>query len=263
MIFQSPGAILFHLGPLTIRWYGICIAVGFLIATYFGMRLAKSRGIDTDKLVNCALASFIGGIIGARLYFVALTWQYYREHVSEILATWNGGMSIHGGIIGGAIVGALFCRRNKLSILPICDILTSVLPLAQAIGRWGNFFNSEAFGLPVPNNFPLKLFIPVANRPMRFCGMSYFHPTFLYESIWDLSLFLLLYFYVAPKLQRYPGASSLVFLAGYSLGRILIEPLRTDSIMAFGMPAPLVVSAICLTGAVIGLTQLIRAYRRP
>jgi phosphatidylglycerol:prolipoprotein diacylglycerol transferase len=279
MEFQSPGAILFHLGPLTVRWYGIMVALGFLAATSAATRLAKrwemapGQGscpfVDgfEDKIVNLALLCFIGGIIGARLYFVALSWPQFASNPSEIFFSAREGfsirgLSIHGGIIGALIVGLTYCWRTKLPFLTSCDVIAACLPLGQAIGRWGNFFNSEAFGRPVPDHFPLKLFIPPDQRPLLFSNFQFFHPTFLYESLWDLALFLILFKYAADKLRKYPGLTSCVYLAGYSIGRLLIEPIRVDSIMfAPGLPTPSLVSGLSLIIALIGMLIILMRNR--
>jgi phosphatidylglycerol---prolipoprotein diacylglyceryl transferase len=238
--------VLCKLGSLTIRWYGVLIAAGFILACHFATRLAKRAGIDPDKLTNLTLLCFIAGIVGCRLYYVALNWTTYIHRPAEILATWQGGMSIHGGIIGGFIAFCLCCKFQHLPARQTADICAAVLPLGQAIGRWGNFFNSEAFGLPVPNGFPLAVFIPVESRPAPFATDSLFHATFLYESFWDLGIFLLIYFYLSKKFARFPGLCSLVYIALYSAGRLMIEPLRTDSIMAGSVPVPMLASAAFL-----------------
>lgn len=268
----SPGAIALqfgpialpngaHLGPIVIRYYGVMIAIGFLIATWFATNLAKKRDIDADKLLNGALLSFIGGIVGARLYFVALSWPSFANHPEEILATWLGGLSIHGGIIGAVITGWIYCKISKLDFLPALDVCACVVPLAQAVGRWGNFFNSEAFGKPVPDDYPLRLFIPPNSRPAGYENSSYFHATFLYESIWDLGIFLLLYFFLSERLRKWPGMTFLAYLLLYSIGRFLIEPLRLDSIMVSGMAAPEVVSGAIIVGSALAMIALWLKHR--
>lgn len=256
-MFQSPGAVLVKIGPVTIRWYGLMIAVGFLLATFAVMRKAKQWGLNPDVILNCCLTCFMCGIIGARLYFAALKWPAFAGNPLEILAIWNGGLSIHGGLIGAIIGGIIFCRLHKLPVLAVCDLLACVTPLGQAIGRWGNFFNSEAFGRPVDESFPLKLFIPIEHRPINYINNEYFHPTFLYESVWNLLLFVALYFGLADRMRKYPGMIFCIYIAGYSLGRLLIEPIRTDSIMAFGMAAPIIASAVSLGVAVIATGALV------
>src|SRR5277367_4046528 len=238
MEFQSPGGIFLKFGPVTIRWYGVMIALGFICASVALSIRARKWGLESEKILNCALVAFISGIVGARLYFVALSWSYFSSHLGEIAATWNGGLSIHGGIIVGTAAAWLYCRREKLPFLKFADLGGAVVPLAQAIGRWGNFFNSELFGRPVSPEFPLRLFIPQDRRPVGYEGISYYHPTFLYESLWDLMLFLLLYYVLLDRLRNKPGLVFSLFVAGYSLGRTLIEPLRMDSIMMGGYQVP-------------------------
>jgi len=251
MELQSPGGIFLKIGPLTVRWYGVMIALGFIAASLALSIRARKWGLEADKVMNCALICFISGIVGARLYFVALSWAYFSSHLAEIAATWNGGLSIHGGIIGGALAGWLYCKREKLPFLQLADLTGAVIPLAQAIGRWGNFFNSELFGRPVALDFPLRLFIPIERRPAGFESISYYHATFLYESVWDLLLFALLYFLMADRLRNRPGLVFSLFIAGYSLGRALIEPLRMDSIMMAGWQVPFVVSLVWLALSVV------------
>lgn len=246
LVLQSPGAILCKLGPITVRWYGVLIALGFVCASFCATQLARKKGINTEQLTNLTLICFIAGIIGARLYFVALNWSSYINRPAEILATWQGGLSIHGGIIGGFIAGWLYANYHKMPKRIIADICGAIIPLGQAIGRWGNFFNSEAFGAPVPQGFPLAVFIAPESRPIRFPDASLFHATFLYESIWDLGIFLLIYFYLFKRLEKYPGLCFLVYLALYNIGRLMIEPLRTDSIMAGEIPVPIIASVAFL-----------------
>jgi len=262
MIFQSPGAFFINLSFLQIRWYGIMIAFGFVLAAIMAHRLAKRWRIDTEQVTNLCLISFIGGIIGGRLYFVALNWSAFFVQPWEILAMWHGGMSIHGGIIGGFLTAAIYSRFTKLKILRSLDLGGCVTPLAQAVGRWGNFFNSEAYGKPVPDDFPLKLFIPRENRGYEYFNHEYFHPTFLYESIWNLLIFLFLYNVASKKLYKYPGLTFLLYLDLYSLGRLLIEPLRVDSIMAGSIPVPIIASAASLVGSSILFLALLLYYKK-
>jgi phosphatidylglycerol---prolipoprotein diacylglyceryl transferase len=262
--FQSPGSILLQLGPLAIRWYGFLIALGAVIACSVATKLAKRFQFDLEHVLNCVFWCFIGGIIGARLYYVALKWEYFLQHLNEIPATWLGGLSIHGGLLGATICGAIYCRKVKLPILPMSDLISVCVPLAQAIGRWGNFFNSELFGRPVGPDFFLRLYIPPENRPLDYREFSYFHPTFLYESIWDLLLFCLLYFVVVNKTRAYPGLTFMIYLAGYSLGRMLIEPLRIDGFsFVAGMQTPVVISAVFLAGSIIGMVLILKRGRQP
>lgn len=262
IVLQSPGAIICKLGPITIRWYSIMIAFGFLCASHFAGRMAKRVGVDSEKLTNLVLLSFIAGILGARLYFVALKWHDYVGRPQDILATWQGGMSIHGGIIGGFIVGMIYASLNKMPKRQIADIVGAILPLGQAVGRWGNFFNSEAFGGPVPEGFPLAVFIPVGARPAAFINSELFHATFLYESIWDLGIFALIYCYLSKKLVKLPGICFLIYLGLYNIGRLIIEPMRSDSIMAGEIPVPIIASALMLLVSIALMPVLIQYAKK-
>lgn len=235
------------------RWYGVMFALGFISVTITASRLGKKYGIKEEDIINCALINFVGGVIGARLYFVALKWDYFKDHLNQICATWLGGLSIHGGVAGALLTSVLYCRLNKLPFFAICDILAACMPLAQAIGRWGNFFNSELYGQPVPDNFPLKLYIPLEYRPPNATGNEYFHPTFLYESVWNLGLFFILYFYFLPRFRKYKFLTSLVYIAAYNVGRLLIEPLRMDSIMYHGIQTPMIAGGIALGASLAGI----------
>lgn len=259
MIFQSPGAIICKLGSLTIRWYGLLIYLGMLLTVNAAVRLAKARGLDKDSTINLALICFVFGIIGARLYYVALNLSHFLVYPAEIPATWNGGLSIHGGIVGGALAGIIYLKRKKLPVLKYIDIVAASTPIAQAVGRWGNFFNSEAFGRPVEPDFPLKLYIPPDARPVAYFHYTYFHPTFLYESVWNLLLFCFLYFYASKKTEKTPGVTTCLYLTGYSLGRLLIEPIRIDAIASYmGVPVPFLVSAATIGIALCAIMYLVR-----
>jgi len=256
MTFYSPGSVFIHLGPITIRYYGLMYLLGFLLASIILRRLAGRFNVQMEALVNCALICFLGGIVGARLYYVLLSLPYFANHVLEIPAVWHGGLSIHGGIIGGAIAVIIYCKQKHIPVLATGDLLSTVIPLAQAIGRWGNFFNNELFGLPVSASFPIKQYIPPDMRPERFASYEFFQPAFLYESIWDFVLFLVLYFIVLPRYRKYPGITFFTYVAGYSLGRILIEPIRVDSIMLGNVQIPLIVSWLFLLVSLIAVIFL-------
>jgi phosphatidylglycerol:prolipoprotein diacylglycerol transferase len=259
--FESPGAIIFKLGPVTVRWYGLMFVLGFFSAAAMAMRLGKKWEMDTEELLNTAFWGFGGGVVGARLYFVLLNYKHFLEEPLQAFMIWTGGLSIHGGILGGILAGFIYCKVRKLPFLKTADLLLGSIPLAQAIGRWGNFFNSEAFGKPVSSDFPLRLFIPEANRPLEFRDQLYFHPTFLYEAVYDVLLFCILYFGLAERVKNYPGLLSCLYIAGYSIGRLIIEPMRTDSLYAFGMPAAILTSSILL-GLSLVLAGVVVNYHR-
>ncbi len=231
--FQSPGAEIVSLGPFTLRWYGLLITSAVLIGVWLSQYLAKKRGIDPEKVGDMVIWLVIAAISSARLYYVLFEWQSYAARPGDIIAIWKGGIAIHGAVLGGTLATWIFAKLNRLSFWQLSGVVAPSLILGQAIGRWGNFFNSEAFGRPT--DLPWKLFIPLANRPDGYQGFEYFHPTFLYESLWNLGVFgllLSLFFWG----QRNPGrlkASTLFLLyaIAYSAGRFWIEGLRTDSLM--------------------------------
>ncbi len=180
-MFTSPGAIALQFGPLAIRWYGILIATGVLLGTTLAHREAIRRGQDPDKLLNTIVLAVLVALLGARLYYVLFNWDYYAANPAKIVAVWEGGLAIHGGLIAGALATILYCRYAGLSLPVTMDIMVPGVAIGQAIGRWGNFFNQEAFG--VPTTLPWKLYIDPAHRPPHLAGFEYFHPTFLYESL--------------------------------------------------------------------------------
>ena len=236
--FTSPGPLVFQLGPFALRWYGLLIALAVLTGLLLAMRLGRRRGIDDALIADLLPVLVIGAVLGARSYYVALEWRQYQGHWQDALAIWRGGIAIHGALIGGTIATILFCRWRRRRFWPLLDVLVPAVALGQAIGRWGNFFNSEAFGLPT--DLPWKLTIPVANRPSEFLEQATFHPTFLYESLWNLGVcgLLLLLFRQAGRgrIQLPAGALSCVYLMAYSTGRVWIEGLRLDPLCLFSTP---------------------------
>lgn len=256
--FTSPGPILVELGPITIRWYGLLIATAVLIGVSLSQYLAKQRQINPELLSDVAIWLVIAAVPAARLYYVAFEWEQYATDPQRIFAIWEGGIAIHGAIIGGVVASLIFARINKISFWQLADLIAPSLILGQAIGRWGNFFNSEAFG--APTDLPWKLYIPYAQRPPEYAQFEYFHPTFLYESLWNLmvlALLLTLFFRgLKGKPQLKAGTLFLVYLATYSLGRLWIEGLRTDSLMLGLLRIAQVVSIGGIGLGLVGLAWL-------
>jgi phosphatidylglycerol:prolipoprotein diacylglycerol transferase len=178
LVFSSPGPLVFQLGPFALRWYGLLIALAVLLGLALASRLAKARGIDPVLVADLLPLLVLGAVIGARVYYVALEWRQYAGNWGEMIAIWRGGIAIHGALLGGILTTVIYCRWRRQAFWPLLDVLVPAVALGQAIGRWGNFFNSEAFGLPT--DLPWKLRIPVENRPVEFMGDLYFHPTFLH-----------------------------------------------------------------------------------
>jgi phosphatidylglycerol:prolipoprotein diacylglycerol transferase len=238
LVFTSPGPLVFQLGPIALRWYGLLISLAVLLGLVLATRLGRTRGIDAAVIADLLPLLVVGAVIGARVYYVALEWRQYAGNWGDIFAIWRGGIAIHGALIGGSLVTILYCRWRRQPFWSLLDVLVPAVALGQAIGRWGNFFNSEAFGLPT--DLPWKLAIPVANRPSEFLFATGFHPTFLYESLWNLGVCLLLLQLLRSarrgRIQLPAGALSCVYLMAYSSGRLWIEGLRLDPLCLFSLP---------------------------
>ena len=270
-MFRSPGpiALAFRLPadlPLvggvsvSIRWYGVLIASSMALGLWLSAREAVRRAESPDDLLKAAEIALIGGLIGARLYYVLFNLDYYQTQPWwRIFAVWEGGLAIHGGLIAGLLTGGAYVWAKGLPLLTYLDIVAPSLALAQAIGRWGNFFNEEAFG--GPTDLPWKLFISEPRRPPAYVDQQFFHPTFLYESLWNVGAFLILYFVLRRRLERAPGALFLAYLGLYSLGRFWIEGLRTDSLMLGSFRIAQIVSVTAVVVAVVGIPILLRRRR--
>ncbi len=235
IILTSPGAIAFHIGSLTIRWYGVFIAIAFLIAYFIAENLIKKKQLNLECFNDLILLILIFSIFFARLWFVILSWDYFKNNLTEIPMIWLGGQSIHGGIFGAIFATLMFSKIRKVSFYAYIDVIAVVTPLGQAIGRWGNFFNNEAFGRPVQDHFfiPIWLNIPIHYRPEKYLSYKFFHPTFLYESFFDLILFVFLYRNCLAWSNR-PGKCFWFYLFGYSIIRFFLEFIRVDSLYLFG-----------------------------
>lgn len=236
----NPNAL--QIGSFRITWYGVIIAVGILLAMLMAFRNAKRFGVNADKLVDVVLGGLIGGVVGARLYYVIFSWDQYKDNLSAIWHTWEGGMAIYGGVIGAFLVGMIVARCHKMRVLPVLDLASLGFLIGQGIGRWGNFVNGEAFGcntdlpwgmtgtrivsyLSDTDNIATLTSLGVSvdpNAPV--------HPCFLYESIWCLLGFVLLYLY-SKKHRRFDGEIFLMYLGWYGFERMIVEGLRTDSLL--------------------------------
>lgn len=272
----SPEPILFSYGFLTIRWYGVFIALALAAGVWVFYWLNKKIGImKNDDVFDLAFWLAVGGIVGARAYEVfILAWPYYRENLWAIGKIWEGGLAIHGAIIGGLAVLAWWSWRHSLP-LPrgdqegfafwrLADLIAVVLPLGQAIGRWGNYFNQELFGRPT--SAPWGIFIAPPNRPPDFINFTYFHPAFLYESILDLALFVALWLLFSPFIRwRLRGGNNTgllvaLYFIGYGLIRFLMEFIRIDPApLLFGLRLPQWVSlALIVAGFIVIFVKLIK-----
>lgn len=244
-MFASHSQIICTIFGVNIYFYGVILAMAILagsfVADYLGQ---KFFDLKKETVIDMTPYLVIFGIIGARLYYCLLNYDFYLRFPTEILAIRHGGISIHGAILGGLIGLLIFAKRHKVNALKLCDVSACGLVLAQAVGRWGNFFNSEAFGLPT--NLPWKLYIAPQYRPIPFTDYEYFHPTFLYESILDLVVFGILILILKKNWNKKEGNLALIYLILYSFVRIFVETLRIDSVRdIFGVPVAIFVS-ICI-----------------
>ncbi|HHO5922773.1 TPA: prolipoprotein diacylglyceryl transferase [Staphylococcus aureus] len=228
IVFNYIDPVAFNLGPLSVRWYGIIIAVGILLGYFVAQRALVKAGLHKDTLVDIIFYSALFGFIAARIYFVIFQWPYYAENPSEIIKIWHGGIAIHGGLIGGVIAGVIVCKVKNLNPFQIGDIVAPSIILAQGIGRWGNFMNHEAHGGSVSRAFLEQLHLPNFIIENMYINGQYYHPTFLYESIWDVAGFIIL---VNIRKHLKLGETFFLYLTWYSIGRFFIEGLRTDSLM--------------------------------
>ncbi len=244
----------------SIAFYGIIIGIGMLLGITLAARDAERRGIGEDTVYDFALLGIVFGVIGARLYYVFFRWDNYRGNLLEILNLRAGGLAIYGGVIGGILSLMVYCRRKKQNFLNLADSLILGVLVGQILGRWGNFFNAEAFGRYTDSLFAMQLRRDIVNPIMinsallqhlvRVNGVDYIqvHPTFLYESVWNLCLLLFLLWY-RPK-KRFTGEMFFLYLGGYGLGRVWIEGLRTDSLLVPG-------TGIAVSQALAGVCVLV------
>lgn len=258
MILSSPGSVLFDFGQIKIYYYGIIMALS-IITGLFACNIVCRKfwsQKEWEVILDLAFGTILFGFLGARIYYVLAGYKFFMVNPQEIFAVWHGGMAIHGAIIGGLIFNLIYLKLKKFSILKYLDILTFGLISGQIIGRWGNFFNSEAFGLPTFSFF--KLYIPPENRPVEFAAFDYFHPTFLYESLLNIVILLILILIMKKSSEnKTNGYVFFSYLFLYSLVRFFIEDVRLDSVLNFGnIPLAQVASIVGLTIGLLGFLVL-------
>jgi phosphatidylglycerol---prolipoprotein diacylglyceryl transferase len=220
--------VAFEIFGLSIRWYGIILSTGIMVAIFLATREAKRLGKNPEYIIDLSLWCIPAAIIGARLYYVLLEWDYYNGDIMRMINTREGGLAIHGGLIGAILTGYIFTKIKKISFWETADIVAPSIVIGQAIGRWGNFANGEAHG--GPTSLPWGILVD---------GIRV-HPTFLYESLWNLGVFAILILH--RKKKKVDGEIFLLYGILYSVGRFWIEGLRTDSLMFFGMRAAQLIS---------------------
>ena len=217
----NPHRIL-ELGPLTIHYYGAIIALGLMLAVLYCCKRSKEFGLKEDDILDGVLWVTPFAIVCARIYYCAFSWEEYAADPISVLYIWNGGIAIYGGVIGAIIGMAVITRVKKIKLTPVLDLILLGFLIGQSIGRWGNFMNREAFGAATDSFFRMGLFNTKTG------AWEYYHPTFLYESLWNLCGFVLLHF--LSKKRRYDGQMALSYAAWYGLGRCMVEGLRVDSL---------------------------------
>jgi len=243
----NPVAI--KLGPLSIRWYGILIGIGIVIAYILAVREGKKRGIQEDIFTDLLLWATPISILCARAFYVIFEWDYYRVNPEKIIQIWEGGLAIHGALIGAVATAVIFCRRKRVNFWKLADIAAPSLIIAQAIGRWGNFMNQEAHGGPVTREFLEGLHLPEFIINQMYIDGTYYHPTFLYESLWNVLGFIVLIGLRRINLKR--GEIFLSYLIWYSFGRFFIEGLRTDSLMFFDFRVAQLLSVALIVSSIL------------
>lgn len=258
-----------RIGDFSIKWYGVLIVTGMILAVVFAYRNAKKFGLDMELLYEPVFYATLAGIIGARLYYCIFNFDAYRDNPISILYIWEGGLAIYGGIIGAAVVGIIMCKARKVPVLPALDMASMGFLIGQGIGRWGNFFNVEAFGcntnLPWGMSSPeitryLKTLLNDTSLVGKIDPYSPVHPTFLYESLWCLLGFLLLRLFM--KHRRYDGQIALMYLSWYGFERMIVEGLRTDSLMLGNFRVSQLLSGILFIAATAVLIVMAVKIRR-
>ena len=250
-------------GRFEVRWYGLIITLGIILAVLYCAYRSSEVGITKDDLLDMALYTVIFGVLGARLYYVLMTIGVYEyKSIIDVIAIWEGGLAIYGGVIGGCLAIYVFCRIKKIPWLRAFDMAAPAVMIGQFMGRWGNFFNGEAYGYEVPEEsflyFMRMGLIPNINSSLK---MDYFHPTFLYESLWNFIGFLLIN--ALFRKRKFDGQVALMYFTWYGFGRMWIEGLRTDSLYLGVFRVSQVVGFICFAlGGILLTVGLVFARRR-
>ena len=246
------------LGIISIHWYSILLFIAILLGSNLAIKEAKKHGFEEDFMVNLLFLGVIIGILGARIYYVIFNFDYYKDNLIEVFKVWNGGLAIHGGIIAGFITIATICYKKKVNLLKILDYLVVGLIIAQAIGRWGNFFNGEAHGAITSLSYLESLYLPQFIIDGMYINGSYYIPTFLYESIWCLIGFIIMIILRRKKFMKV-GYLTSFYLVWYGVERFFVEGLRTDSLMFFSLRIAQLVSLVMI---VIGIVIFIYSLKK-
>ncbi len=240
------------LGPLTIHLYGLVIACGLAAAVLYACRRSKQFGLKEDDILDGVLYVTPFAILCARAYYCIFSWELYRDNPISVLYIWEGGLAIYGGVLGAVLGVIVFCRLKKIKAAALLDLVALGFLIGQSAGRWGNFFNREAFGAPTESFLRMGLLNSYTGTA------EYYHPTFLYESVWNLTGFVLLHF--LSKKRKYDGQIALGYMAWYGLGRAIIEGLRMDSLWLGPFRVSQLLAAV---SCIVAVSVLVRQYFRP
>ena len=238
----------FSIGPLSANYYGLVIACGLLLAAWYGMKRSKTFGFTEDDILDGVLWVTPFAILCARAYYCIFSWESYASNPISVLYIWEGGLAIYGGVLGAAVGVTVYCWIKKLKLPALLDVVSIGFLIGQSIGRWGNFFNREAFGAATESFFRMGLFNTLTG------AFEYYHPTFLYESVWNALGFVLLHF--LSKKRKYDGQIALGYVAWYGLGRTFIEGIRVDSLYWGPFRVSQMLAAISCFAAVVILVVL-------
>lgn len=250
--------IAFELGPISVHWYGVIIGLGIALGMYMVIRESKRQGLHPDTFIDLLVWAIPIAIISARVYYVAFEWNnYYADHPEDIIKIWNGGIAIHGALIGSVLTTIVFAKVRGLSFWKLTDIAAPSLIVGQAIGRWGNFINQEAHGREVSRQFLENLHLPRFIIDQMYIDGSYYHPTFLYESLWNVVVLILLLIIRRKVKSLRRGELFLTYVIGYSIGRFFVEGMRTDSLMLGDFRFAQVISVALIVAAIVTMI-----YRR-
>ncbi|KQL33305.1 MULTISPECIES: prolipoprotein diacylglyceryl transferase [Bacillaceae] len=255
-LLQAIDPVAFSLGPLEVRWYGVIIALGIILAFIVAQREMVKRGFHPEYLTDLLIWAVPLAIVGARIYYVIFKWDFYSQNPEKIIQIWNGGIAIHGALIASFLTAYFFTKKRGTSFWKLTDVVAPSLLIGQAVGRWGNFMNQEAHGGEVTRTFLENLMLPNWIIEQMYIDGKYYHPTFLYESVWNIIGVIILISLRKVNLRR--GEIFLLYIIWYSVGRFFIEGMRTDSLYLIGdLRTAQVVS---LLGIIIALILLV--YRR-
>ncbi|MEI7498711.1 MAG: prolipoprotein diacylglyceryl transferase [Candidatus Falkowbacteria bacterium] len=261
-----PNPIIFSLGAIQVRWYGLCLMLGIAASLWLGRTLARLCKISDEDYFDLAFWVILNGLIGARVYEIFLELPYYLANPLEIPAVWHGGLAIHGAIIGGAITVWYWAKKHSIRFWQLAAIVTTTLPLGQAIGRWGNYFNQELFGRPT--DLPWGIPIEYRHRPVNFSTDAYFQPTFLYESIGSLIILGILIVFWKKCFKNpnipWPKIITLTYIGLYSLLRFVTELIRIDATPTlFSLRWPAILSLILAISSLIWLIIVVQRSKTP